>query len=139
MVDPPARSTRRNGKVKATRTQCRFAITGAVAAVFLLACQPYKPGAAKEHEEPINEGFADEHYEKHLEALRQKVPEGFTIVLQKPFFVIGNEPAEKVRQRALHTVRWTVDRIKQDYFSKDPEDIIDGVLEYVPETDVLRR
>jgi hypothetical protein len=115
-----------NGRVMVTHTRYRFFITGAAVTIFLLSYQCYKPGAAKEqHEEPVYEGFSDAHYEKHLETLKQKVPEGFTIVLQKPFFVIGNEAADKVRQRALHTVKWTVDRITQDYFTKDPEDIID--------------
>ena len=94
--------------------------------VFFLFHQCYKPGAAQEHhEEASHEGFTDEHYEKHLEALKKKVPEGFTMMFQKPFFVIGNEPPEKVKQRAVHTIKWAVDKIKKDYFEKDPEDIID--------------
>lgn len=71
------------------------------------------------------EGFSDEHYEAHLKGLKERTPEGFTIVLQKPFFVIGDEEPERVKQRALRTIKWAVDMLKRDYFNKDPEDIID--------------
>lgn len=64
-------------------------------------------------------------YKKHRKKLAKKVPEGFTIVLEKPFFVIGDEPPDTVKQRAKGTVRWTVERLKQDFFTKDPKHIID--------------
>src|SRR5580658_4714095 len=41
----------------------------------------------------------------HIQNLRQKVPaEVYTIVSQPPFVVIGNEPAEVVRDRASNTI-----------------------------------
>ncbi len=83
----------------------------------------HRTGVAQEQR--LAEGFTDEQYEKHLEELEQRVPEGFTVVLQKPFFVIGNEAPEKVKYRAVHTVKWAVDKLKKDYFEEDPEDIID--------------
>lgn len=61
----------------------------------------------------------------HLAQLQKKVPAGFTIVVQPPFVVIGDEPAATVRQRATNTVQWAVDKLKQDYFERDPADIID--------------
>jgi hypothetical protein len=68
----------------------------------------------------------DEDYEKHLLDLKKKVPEKeFTVIVQKPFVVIGNETPEKVKYRALHTVKWVVDMLKKDYFDRDPQDIID--------------
>lgn len=48
----------------------------------------------------------------------------FQIVLQKPFVVIGDESAGVVRQHAQGTIRWAVDRLKQDYFSRDPDHVI---------------
>jgi hypothetical protein len=93
-----------------------------------LAClwQCHRSGVAQEqYEEPLDEGFSDEHYASHLEGLKKRVPEGFTIVLQKPFFVIGDEAPDKVKERAIHTIKWAVEKLKKDYFKKDPEDIID--------------
>ncbi len=57
--------------------------------------------------------------------LEQKVPPGFTVVAQPPFVVIGDEPAETVRRRATNTVKWAVDKLKQDYFRRDPRATID--------------
>lgn len=69
---------------------------------------------------------SDDDYEKRLSELKEKVPDrGFTVIVQKPFVVIGNEHPEKVKYRVLHTVKWVVDMLKKDYFDKDPEDIID--------------
>jgi hypothetical protein len=59
----------------------------------------------------------------HLEELMSKVPAGFTIVVEPPFVVIGDEAPEIVRSRATKTVKWAVDKLKQDYFKTDPETI----------------
>ena len=48
-----------------------------------------------------------------------------TVVVQSPFVVIGDEPAETVRRRATNTVKWAVDKLKLDYFQRDPLEIID--------------
>ncbi len=64
-------------------------------------------------------------YAQHVARLKEKVPEGFTIVVQKPFVVIGNEQPAKVRARAEGTVKWAVDRLKRMYFEKNPGHIID--------------
>jgi len=70
-------------------------------------------------------GFTDADWAQHLEKLKKKVPKGFTIVIQEPFAVIGNESPAMVRHRAEHTVKWATKRLKQVYFPKDPGDIID--------------
>jgi hypothetical protein len=70
-------------------------------------------------------GFTDADYAQHLVELKKKMPKGFTIVIQKPFVVIGNESPEKVHHRARHTVNWATQRLKRMYFPKDPDDIID--------------
>jgi hypothetical protein len=49
----------------------------------------------------------------------------FSIVIQAPFVVIGDEPKQAVRQHAEGTVKWAVDRLKQDFFLSDPKDILD--------------
>lgn len=70
-------------------------------------------------------GFTDADYAQHLEKLKKKVPKDFTIVIQKPFVVIGDESPAMVRRRAEHTVKWATKRLKRMYFPKDPDDIID--------------
>lgn len=70
---------------------------------------------------PRNAAFA-----QHILKLRAKLPnDNFAIVLQKPFVVIGNEDRETVKRHAEDTVKWAVERLKQDYFTRDPSQIID--------------
>jgi hypothetical protein len=68
---------------------------------------------------------ASRDYTRHIKMLKKKVPGGFTVVLQKPFVVIGDESPDVVRYRAQNTVKWAVERLKRMYFKKDPESIID--------------
>jgi hypothetical protein len=71
-------------------------------------------------------GLTDADFTAHVEQLKKKLPsEDFTIVVQKPFVVIGDEPADAVKEYSVRTVKWAVDKLKQEYFSKDPEEIID--------------
>jgi hypothetical protein len=71
-------------------------------------------------------GFTDADYAQHIRRLRKKVPkQGFTIVIQRPFVVIGDEKPATVRRRARRTVKWAVDLLKKDYFEKDPAEILD--------------
>src|SRR5262245_23791211 len=63
-------------------------------------------------------------FDDHVAALRKKLPSAaFTIVLQPPFVVVGDEPAATVERRAVDTVKWAVDRLKRDFFSEDPDAI----------------
>jgi hypothetical protein len=64
-------------------------------------------------------------FAQHVMTLKKKVPEGFTVVVQPPFVVIGDEKPADVRERSARTVKWSVDRLKAQYFTKDPDDIID--------------
>ncbi len=65
-------------------------------------------------------------FAQHVEKLKKRIPKGiFTIIIQKPFVVIGDEAPQKVKSRSIHTIKWAVDRLKEKYFNKDPEDIID--------------
>jgi hypothetical protein len=64
-------------------------------------------------------------FAQHLTQLSGVVPEGFTLVVQTPFVVIGDESSEAVHRRATRTVRWSVDMLKQDFFKRDPDEIID--------------
>jgi len=69
--------------------------------------------------------FTDDNFKEHMNKLKKKVSTGFTVIIQKPFVVIGDEPAAIVEQRAEKTIKWAVDMLKKDYFSKDPDNIID--------------
>jgi hypothetical protein len=51
--------------------------------------------------------------------------EGFTVVVEPPFVVIGDEAPAKVRARASGFLRWTITRLEQDWFSKRPDKIIE--------------
>lgn len=65
-------------------------------------------------------------FETHVAQLKKRLPSNdFTIVVQSPFVVIGDEPADAVKQHSEDTVKWAVDKLKQDYFTKDPKDILD--------------
>jgi hypothetical protein len=65
-------------------------------------------------------------YAQHVLALKSKLPgDDFSIVIQRPFVVIGDEAVQTVRKRATQTVKWAVDHLKQDFFAQDPIDILD--------------
>jgi len=68
----------------------------------------------------------DSDFARHVEELRKKLPSAeFTIVIQPPFVVVGDESAAVVKAHSEHTVKWAVDKLKQDYFAKDPKEILD--------------
>jgi len=50
--------------------------------------------------------------------------QGYTVVVEAPFVVIGDESPKRVRQRAAF-VRWIVKLIEKDFFAKQPDKIID--------------
>jgi hypothetical protein len=75
---------------------------------------------------PARAGFSNADYAQHILALRKRVPaRGFTVLLERPFVVIGDEDPRVVAARAEQTVRWATTRLKAAYFAKDPADIID--------------
>ena len=59
-----------------------------------------------------------------LAEVQKKAPHGFTVFAEPPFVVAGDEPANVVRQRSLHTIRWAVDKLKKDFFQRDPAEVI---------------
>ena len=75
---------------------------------------------------PSKQKYTDADYAQHIRKLKQRLPsEDFKIVLQKPFVVVGDGGIKSVKKTATGTVKWAVDKIKQDFFSKDPEHILD--------------
>lgn len=75
--------------------------------------------------------FSPADYAQHVMRLRarlQRGPEklsGFTVVLEPPFVVVGDEAPDVVKRRAAGTVRWAVEHLKQDFFSKNPTRILE--------------
>jgi hypothetical protein len=68
-------------------------------------------------------------YAQHIMSLKKKLDgRKFSMVLEQPFVVIGDEDVETVRLRSDQTVKWAVKKLKADYFKKDPEEIIDIFL-----------
>lgn len=76
--------------------------------------------------ETIRPHQADDPFEKHAAALRTKLKgRGFTVLVEKPFVVIGDDAEDTVKRWAEDVVRGTVVKLKQDYFTKDPANILD--------------
>ncbi len=70
--------------------------------------------------------FSDADFAAHVEQLKKKLPStDFTIVIQPPFVVVGDEPAATVREHSQNTIKWAVDKLKAEYFSRDPKEILD--------------
>lgn len=73
--------------------------------------------------------FTSADYDKHVAVLKHRLPPGdFSIIVQPPFVVIGDESEARIRQRSQDTVKWAVDRLKQNFFKRDPQQILDIYL-----------
>ena len=65
-------------------------------------------------------------FQKHADELKIKLKDrGFTVLIEAPFVVIGDESEEIVKRRSENTVKWAVEKLKQEYFTKDPQDILE--------------
>jgi len=91
-----------------------------VALSLMLACLGVRPFAAAELPRAV------EDLQEHAEQLRTKLKgRPFTVLIETPFVIVGDEPEPTVRERAQSTVRVMVDLLKQDYFARDPEKILE--------------
>ena len=90
----------------------------------ILACQQTDE-SSPEQPVPNNEVMAPQlDFDSHVAKLREEHGDKFTIVVEKPFVVIGDQSPRDVKQWASSTIRWSVARIKESYFEKDPDHII---------------
>lgn len=65
-------------------------------------------------------------FEKQATSLRTKLKgRGFTVIVERPFIVIGDESEDRVTLWANDIIHGTVTRLKQDYFAKDPVKILE--------------
>lgn len=75
---------------------------------------------------PAKDDFTSADYKTHIEKLKKKLPnKDFSIVIQPPFVVVGDEPEAMVKRHSEKTVKWAVDKLKANYFTKDPKEILD--------------
>ncbi|MCK5797525.1 MAG: C39 family peptidase [Deltaproteobacteria bacterium] len=79
---------------------------------------------AKAKAKPVGR-FSLADFAQHMRSLRPRIPAGFSVVLEPPFVVLGDQGLAAVRRRARGTVRWTAERLKRAYFSRDPLRILD--------------
>jgi hypothetical protein len=86
------------------------------------------PGAAPRANVPRLHGHTLAEYAQHVLALKEKLGSGFSVVLEPPFVVAGDEPEEMVRGRATEVVRWAKDKLEQDFFVEEPKRILDVLL-----------
>jgi hypothetical protein len=93
---------------------------GVLSVILLAAGATPSPTPQPESVRTRNSAFT-----QHLDELKKTTPEGFTVLLEPPFVVMGDEAPPIVRERAQQTVKWAVDKLKQDYFEKEPTEIID--------------
>jgi uncharacterized protein DUF1570 len=63
--------------------------------------------------------------ERHAAELRKHAPPGFSVAVAAPFVVAGDGGEEAVARWASRTVGWAVARLKEAYFPRDPDVIID--------------
>jgi hypothetical protein len=74
---------------------------------------------------PVGPGFSPSDFAQHVRVLRRNLPSGATVVVEPPFVVIGDGPPEEIRRLAKDTIGWAVRRLRQDFFRRDPERILD--------------
>ncbi len=88
--------------------------------------QPESRAEISPPKEPLaSRRFTEADFAKHIEQLKKKIPgREFTIIIQSPFVVIGDGTRAAVKSQS-ETVRWAVEKLKQDYFEKDPAEILD--------------
>lgn len=65
-------------------------------------------------------------YEARVKAVQEKVKgQGFHVLIEEPFVVAGDGGKAAVERSAVHTVRWAVKLLKQDFFKKEPEQVLE--------------
>jgi hypothetical protein len=73
---------------------------------------------------PLAGRFTPADYAQHVLSLKPMLRRDHTVVIEPPFVVVGDEAPDRVRERASGTVRWAVERLKKDFFAKDPDKIL---------------
>jgi hypothetical protein len=74
---------------------------------------------------PAAKGTPADALEARARQLRRELDDSFTVLVEPPFVVIGDEAPQQVARRASGTVRWAVRQLKRSYFRRDPLHPID--------------
>ncbi len=69
-------------------------------------------------------GFTAADFAQEVMRLRPKIPEGFHVVVEPPFVVIGDDTPTTVKAHTVRTVRLATSVLKKDFFPEDPKEII---------------
>lgn len=81
-----------------------------------------EPGTMRQAPAPA--GFTDADYAQQAIRLKRMAPEDFSLVVQRPFVVLGDDSIDDLRRHAQGTIRWAVEHLKAAYFSRDPDHIL---------------
>ncbi len=69
-------------------------------------------------------GLTNADYAQHIIELKKKLPDGFSLFIERPFVVVGDGGPDDVKSLCQGTVKWSVELLKRDYFRRDPDEII---------------
>jgi hypothetical protein len=86
------------------------------------------PAAARAPAPPRVHGHTPAEYAQHVLALKERLGPGFSVVLEPPFVVAGDEPEAMVRLRSEQLVHWATTHLTQDFFAEEPKRILDVLL-----------
>lgn len=95
--------------------------TASLLATALLLSLVASVESAAEPDETLTAQQRLENRRKEVEAM---APASFTVLTEFPFIVAGDEDSATVRKRARETIRPAVEHLKQDFFAKNPHDVI---------------
>lgn len=103
---------------------CICLITLAALAVLLVPSGPRSADAAVTHDD------IPKRYRKKVASIKARLAEHapesqFHIVVEPPFVIIGDEAPDKVRHRAVQTVRWSVALLEEALFERRPRRVIE--------------
>src|SRR6476659_7446857 len=91
------------------------AVRAVVVALYLVACYP------RAHAGPSAEAL-----DHHATELREELAgKGYTVVVEAPFVVVGDEAPRKVKRRAEGILRWSIDRYEDELFANKPDKVIE--------------
>jgi hypothetical protein len=84
----------------------------------------FRMEAGEIREPPRADGFTNADYAQHIIALKKKLPQEFSLYIERPFVVAGDDSSDVVKAISEGTVRWAVEHLKRDYFRREPNEII---------------
>jgi hypothetical protein len=97
-----------------------------VALLAVVSCSSNRAEVRVESASVVAETSGNTDFDRHIAQLKKRLPSrDFSIVVQRPFVVIGDEPEPVVKERAEGTIKWAVEKLKQDLFAEDPKEILD--------------